>query len=50
MRVIPLIFLKLEQVQRRFITRFIDSGSLQIQFGAGTAADTDEKLFLIQIM
>jgi hypothetical protein len=36
--------LQLEQVQRRFITRFIDSGSLQIQFGAGTAADTDETI------
>jgi hypothetical protein len=36
--------LKLEQVQRRFITRFIDSGSLQIQFGAGTATDTDENI------
>ena len=36
--------LKLEQVQRRFITRFIDSGSLQIQFGAGTATDTDESI------
>ena len=34
--------LQLEQVQRRFTTRFIDSGSLQIQFGAGTANDTDE--------
>jgi hypothetical protein len=34
--------LQLEQVQRRFITRFLDSGSLQIQFGAGTALDTDE--------
>jgi hypothetical protein len=34
--------LQLEQVQRRFITRFIDSGSLQLQFGAGTATDTDE--------
>jgi hypothetical protein len=34
--------LQLEQVQRRFISRFLDSGSLQIQFGAGTAADTDE--------
>lgn len=34
--------LQLEQVQRRFTTRFIDSGSLQIQFGAGTPADTDE--------
>ena len=34
--------LQLEQVQRRFISRFLDSGSLQLQFGAGTAADTDE--------
>jgi hypothetical protein len=36
--------LQLEQVQRRFISRFLDSGSLQIQFGAGTAADTDETI------
>jgi hypothetical protein len=36
--------LQLEQVQRRFTTRFIDSGSLQIQFGAGTANDTDETI------
>ena len=36
--------LKLAQVQRRFITRFINSGSLQIQFGAGTATDTDEEI------
>jgi hypothetical protein len=36
--------LQLEQVQRRFITRFINSGSLQIQFGAGTANDTDETI------
>jgi hypothetical protein len=36
--------LQLEQVQRRFITRFINSGSLQLQFGAGTAADTDETI------
>jgi len=34
--------LQLEQVQRRFISRFIDSGSLQIQFGAGNTSDTDE--------
>lgn len=34
--------LQLEQVQRRFATRFLDSGSLQLQFGAGTATDTDE--------
>jgi hypothetical protein len=36
--------LKLKQVQRRFITRFLNSGSLQIQFGAGTATDTDEEI------
>jgi hypothetical protein len=34
--------LQLEQVQRRFITRFTNSGSLQIQFGSGTTNDTDE--------
>jgi hypothetical protein len=36
--------LKLEKIQRRFVTRFLDSGSLQIQFGAGTANDTDESI------
>jgi hypothetical protein len=36
--------LQLEQVQRRFATRFVDSRSLQIQFGAGTATDTDENI------
>lgn len=36
--------LQLEQVQRRFATRFLDSGSLQLQFGAGTATDTDENI------
>ena len=36
--------LQLEQIQRRFATRFLDSGSLQLQFGAGTAADTDENI------
>jgi hypothetical protein len=36
--------LKLKKIQRRFATRFIDSGSLQIQFGSGTAADTDEEI------
>ena len=34
--------LKLEKTQYRFATRFLDSGSLQIQFGAGTANNTDE--------
>ena len=36
--------LKLKQVQRRFTTKFLDSGSLQLQFGAGTATDTDETI------
>ena len=36
--------LKLEQQQRRFVTRFLSSGSLQLQFGAGTANDNDEKI------
>lgn len=36
--------LQLEQVQRRFVTRFLNSGSMQIQFGAGTATDTDETI------
>ena len=33
--------LKLQSVQRRFVTRFLDSGSLQIQFGAGTTGVND---------
>jgi hypothetical protein len=36
--------LKLKKVQRRFATRFIDSGSLQLQFGAGTTKDVDENV------
>jgi hypothetical protein len=36
--------LKLKKVQRRFTTRFIDSGSLQLQFGAGTTKDVDENI------
>ena len=36
--------LKLKQIQRRFATRFIDSGSLQIQFGAGNTSDADEEI------
>lgn len=36
--------LKLKKIQRRFATRFIDSGSLQIQFGSGTSLDTDETI------
>lgn len=36
--------LKLEKIQRRFVTRFLDSGSLQIQFGSGTSNDSDESV------
>ena len=36
--------LKLKQVQRRFVTRFINSGSLQIEFGAGSTTNNDEEI------
>lgn len=36
--------LKLEKVQRRFTTRFTSLINLQIQFGAGNPADTDEEI------
>jgi len=36
--------LKLEKTQRRFATRVLNTGSLQLQFGAGTANDTDEEI------
>jgi len=36
--------LKLKQVQRRFVTRFINSGSLQIEFGAGSTRNNDEEI------
>ena len=36
--------LQLEQVQRRFVSRFINSGSMQLQFGAGTYNDADETI------
>jgi hypothetical protein len=36
--------LQLKQVQRRFTTRFLDSTTLQLQFGAGTNTDTDEEI------
>ena len=32
------------------LLRFINSGSMQIQFGAGTATDTDETIIPNQIM
>ena len=36
--------LQLKQVQRRFTTRFLNSTTLQLQFGAGTNTDTDEEI------
>jgi hypothetical protein len=36
--------LQLKQIQRRFTTRVIDTGSLQIQFGAGTTSFADENI------
>jgi hypothetical protein len=36
--------LQLKGVQRRFVTRFLNSTTLQLQFGAGTSADTDEEI------
>jgi len=36
--------LRLKKVQRRFATKFIDSGSMQIQFGAGKTTDDDESI------
>ena len=36
--------LRLKQVQKRFATRFLDSGSLQLQWGVGTQATTDEEI------
>jgi len=36
--------LNLKKVQRRFATRFIDLQTLQIQFGAGISADSDENI------
>ena len=36
--------LQLKQVQRRFATRFLDSTTLQLQFGSGTTADNDAEI------
>jgi hypothetical protein len=36
--------LQLKQTQRRFATRFINSGSLEIQFGAGTTQNVEEEI------
>jgi len=36
--------LNLKQVQRRFTTRFLNSTTLQIGFGAGTVSDNDENI------
>jgi hypothetical protein len=36
--------LRLKKIQRRFVTRFLNSTNLQLQFGAGTANDSDEEI------
>jgi hypothetical protein len=36
--------LELKTVQRRFATRFLNSGSLQLQFGAGSTKSTTEEI------
>ena len=36
--------LELKRVQRRFAARFVDSGSLQMQFGAGSTRSTTEEI------
>ncbi len=36
--------LELKTVQRRFATRFMDSGSIQLQFGAGSTQSTTEEI------
>jgi hypothetical protein len=36
--------LKLKSVQRRFVSRFINNTTLQLQFGAGTTNDNDAEL------
>ena len=36
--------LKLKKVQRRFASRFLNEGSLQLQFGAGSTGDTTEEI------
>ena len=36
--------LKVKQVQRRFASRFLNEGSLQLQFGAGSTGDTTEEI------
>ena len=36
--------LQTKQVQRRFASRFLNERTLQLQFGAGTSADTDEDI------
>ena len=36
--------LKLKSVQNRFTTRFLDSGSLQLQFGSGNNENVDEEI------
>ena len=35
--------LKIQQVQRRFTSRFLNESTLQLEFGAGTTGDNDEE-------
>jgi hypothetical protein len=36
--------LKLEKIQRRFSTKFLNETTLQLQFGSGVSTDTDEEI------
>ena len=36
--------LKTRQVQRRFVTRFLNNNTLQIQFGSGNISDIDAEI------
>ena len=36
--------LKLKKVPRRFVTRFLSNGNLQVQFGSGISAQSDETI------
>ena len=36
--------LKLKQVQRRFAARFLNTTTLQLQFGAGSTGDNTEEI------
>jgi hypothetical protein len=36
--------LKLKKIQRRFVTRFLDNTTLQLEFGSGQAGNNDEEI------